>query len=82
MGNDEGDYYVTNIRDNHMKLIRGKYYPIGNKMYYPQTWGKKRGSLQLLDNLIESDEILLQKTITRLEKLKKCRETVNEWDDE
>lgn len=80
--NDDGEYYVTNKRDNHMKLIRGKYYPIGNKMFYPETWSKKKGSLQLLDFLIESDEILLQKTITRLEKLKRCKEKIEqEWDD-
>jgi len=80
--NDEGEYYVTNIPDNHWKLIRGQYRPIGNKMFYPAKWGKKKGSLQLLDHLIENDEILLQKTITRLEKLKTCREKIQtDWDD-
>jgi hypothetical protein len=79
---DNGDYYVTNIEDNHLKLIRTVYYPIGNRMYYPKKWGKKKGTLTLLEYLIDSDERILAKTIERLEKLKKCKSTVEtEWND-
>jgi hypothetical protein len=78
--NDDGEFYVTNIKDNHYKLIRGEYNPIGNKMYYPEKWGKKAGSLKLLEHLISNDEILIEKAKIRLEKLKKCKDVIeNEW---
>jgi hypothetical protein len=78
--NDDGDFYVTNIKDNHYKLIRGKYIPIGNKMYYPEKWGKKEGSLILLNHLITNDEILIEKAQNRLNKLKKCKDTIEkDW---
>jgi hypothetical protein len=78
--NDEGEFYVTNIKDNHYKLIRGEYRPIGNKMYYPQKWGTKHGSLKLLQHLIDNDTILIEKASTRLDKLKKCKDVIEkEW---
>lgn len=79
---DNGDYYVTNIEDNHFKLIRGEYRPIGNRMFYPKGWGKKKGSLTLLDHLIEDDEKVLERAAKRLEKLKRCKEKIEkEWED-
>jgi hypothetical protein len=77
---DNGDYYVTNMEDNHLKLIRGVYRPIGNRMFYPKGWGKKKGSLALLDFLIESDAKVIEQATQRLEKLKKCKEKIEqEW---
>ena len=79
---DNGEFYVTNMEDNHLKLIRGEYRPIGNRMFYPKGWGKKKGSLTLLNHLIDSDEKLIQKAVERLEKLKRCREKIEqEWKD-
>ncbi len=79
---DNGDYYVTNMEDNHLKLIRGVYRPIGNRMFYPKGWGKKKGSLTLLDYLIESDTKVIEQATQRLEKLKKCKEKIEkEWKD-
>lgn len=79
---DNGEFYVTNMEDNHLKLIRGEYRPIGNRMFYPKGWGKKKGSLTLLNHLIDSDEKLIQKAVQRLEKLKKCKEKIEEeWKD-
>lgn len=79
---DNGEYYVVNAEDHHWKLIRKNYYPIGNRFFYPKKWGKKTGTLTLLNHLIESDEILLQKTQQRLDKLKKCKDKIEtEWED-
>lgn len=79
---DKGEFYVTNMEDNHLKLIRGEYRPIGNRMFYPKGWGKKKGSLTLLNHLIDSDEKLIEKAIERLEKLKRCRAKIeDEWKD-
>ena len=73
---------VTNMEDNHLKLIRGVYRPIGNRMFYPKGWGKKKGSLALLDFLIESDVKVIEQATQRLEKLKKCKEKIEqEWKD-
>jgi hypothetical protein len=80
--NDNGDYYVVIDRDNHMKLIRGEYVPIGNRFLFPTHWGRTKGAVTLLDHLIENDEILFKQVEERLHKLKKCRDTViTEWDD-
>ena len=79
---DNGDYYVTNMEDNHLKLIRGEYRPIGNRMFYPNGWGKKKGSLKLLEHLIESDTKVIEQATKRLEKLKRCKDKIeSEWKD-
>lgn len=70
---DNGDYYVVHIKDAHLKLIRGEYIPIGNRLLYPKQWGTKKASLHLLDYLIENDEKVIEVVSQRLEKLKKCR---------
>jgi hypothetical protein len=70
------------MEDNHLKLIRGVYRPIGNRMFYPKGWGKKKGSLSLFDHLIESDSKVIEQATKRLEKLKKCKEKIElEWKD-
>ena len=71
---DNGDYYIVHIKDLHLKVIRGEYIPLGNRLLYPKQWGKEKAEQVLLDYLIEADEKLLQKAQTRLEKLKKCKE--------
>ncbi len=79
---DNGDYYVTNMEDNHLKLIRGEYRPIGNRMFYPKGWGKQKGSLKLLEHLIESDTKVIEQATKRLEKLKRCKDKIeSEWKD-
>lgn len=74
---DNGDYYVTHIKDLHMKLIRGEYVPIGNRLLYPKQWGTEKAEQVLLDYLIEQDEVLIEKASSRLEKLKKCKNKLN-----
>jgi len=79
---DDGDYYVVNIQDHYRKPMRGEYYPIGSRLSYPIQWGKKKGSLTLLNGLIESDEKLIEQAQHRLKKLKECRDKiVSEWED-
>jgi hypothetical protein len=71
--NDKGEYYVVHIKDAHLKLIRGEYIPIGNRLLYPKSWGKEKAEQVLLDYLIEADETLIEKASQRLDKLKKCK---------
>jgi hypothetical protein len=81
--NDSGEYYVVIQKDLYKRRYRKNYYPIANRMYFPEIWSKKKGAQLLLNQLIESDELLLKKTAERLDKLKRCRETINKnWDDE
>jgi hypothetical protein len=80
--NDSGEYYVTVIQDSYKRLYRGNYYPMGNRLFFPLKWGKKRGAVELLDFLIKSDEVLLEKTKQRLDKLKVCKNNVDGWVDD
>jgi hypothetical protein len=80
--NDEGDFYVVNVMDHYRKPWRKDYYPIGSRLTYPIQWGKKKGSLTLLDQLIEADEKLLEQAQIRLKKLKECKEKIDtEWEE-
>jgi hypothetical protein len=79
---DNGDYYVVNIQDHYRKPLRGEYYPFGSRLTYPIQWGKKKGSLTLLEGLIDSDKKLIEQAQHRLEKLKKCKSKIEtEWED-
>lgn len=79
---DNGNYYVVNIQDHYRKPMRGDYYPLGCRLTYPIQWGKKKGSLTLLEQLIESDTKLLEKAQARLSKLKECKDKIDlEWED-
>jgi hypothetical protein len=75
--NDAGEYYVVVTTDIYKRLYRKNYYPVANRMYYPVKWGKLKGVQLLLENLINADETLLKKTAERLDKLKRCEQTVN-----
>jgi hypothetical protein len=79
---DNGDYYVVNIQDHYRKPWRKDYYPFGSRLTYPIQWGKKKGSLTLLEQLIESDEKLIEQAQIRLKKLKECKEKIDtEWSE-
>lgn len=75
---DNGNYYVTHIKDAHLKQIRGEYIPIGNRLMYPKGWGSEKAEQVLLDYLIDADEKLIEKANIRLTKLKNCKNKLNQ----
>lgn len=79
---DDGNYYVAVTQDTYKRLFRGNYEPMGNRLQFPKKWGKKRGAVELLEFLIKSDEVLIEKAQQRLNKLKKCKIEVDGWVDD
>ena len=55
-----------------MKLIRGEYHPVGNKLQFPTKWGKKEGAIYLVEHKIAQQEAIIAQAAEELEKLKAC----------
>jgi len=75
----DGKYYAVTDPNSKKGAIRGEYIPYGTTLVYPKKWGMKKGSLELVDHLIQDQEKLLQSAQKRLEHLKKLQSEISEW---
>ena len=55
-----------------MKLIRGEYLPLGNRLQFPTKWGKQEGAIYLLEHKIAQQEAIIAQASEELEKLRDC----------
>ena len=79
--NESGEYYAVTINDELPKLIRGTYYPLGNKLQFPKKWGRKEGATILLEHKIAEQKRILADAEIELAKLSRCLEVVQQWND-
>ena len=55
-----------------MKLIRGEYLPLGNRLQFPTKWGKQEGAIHLVEHKIAQQEAIIAQAAEELGKLKAC----------
>lgn len=77
--NEAGEYYPVVDWDEGPKLIRGEYYPIGNRIQFPKKWGRKWGATKLLTAIIEDKIKQLEEAQIEIQKYQRCLDGVNEW---
>lgn len=76
----DGFYYVTNQPRNHLGKVMGEYIPIGRSLIYPKKWGRKEGTLLLLNHRIQDLETTISSLSEELEGLKKAKEEAETWE--
>lgn len=79
--NEAGEYYPVVDWDSEPKLVRGEYYPIGNRIQFPKKWGRKWGAQKLLESIIIDKKKQIQDAELELEKLTACLNKVMEWNE-
>ena len=79
--NEAGEYYPVVDWDSEMKLVRGEYHPIGNRLQFPKKWGRKDGATILLEHKIQQAKRTILDAQTDLAKLERCMSAVKEWPD-
>jgi hypothetical protein len=79
--NSEGEYEAVVDRGDQYTLIRGEYIPIGSNFHYPKDWGRKYAATKLLEYIIEDRKKQIELATKDLEKLGRCLDTVNTWQD-
>ena len=77
--NEAGEYYPVVEWDEVPKIIRGEYYPIGNKIQFPKKWGRKAGATILLEHKITDIKRTISDAETELAKLERCLSSVKDW---
>ena len=80
--NEAGEYYPVVDWDDKPNLVRGEYYPIGNRIQFPKLWGRKWGATKLLESKLEDKRKQLADTESEIAKLERCLSAVKEWPDE
>jgi hypothetical protein len=55
-----------------VRLIRGEYLPVGNRLQFPNKWGKKEAALYLLESKIADTKKGIEEAEIELEKLERC----------
>lgn len=74
-----GKYYAVTDPNAKKGAIRGEYIPYGTTLVYPKKWGMKKGSLELVEHLIEDQEKILLLAQERLENLKTLHSEISDW---
>lgn len=80
--NESGGYYPVCQRIETPGLIRSEYTPIGSRLQYPTKWGRKRAAIHLLEFKISDAQRQITDAQQELEKLRKCLDEVNLWDED
>ena len=80
--NEAGEYYPVVDWDDKVKLVRGEYYPIGNRMQFPKVWGRKYASTTLLNHILEDKRKQLADAQREIAKLEACLSNVKEWPEQ
>ena len=76
-----GGYDAVVQRVDNPTLVRGEYYPIGNKFHYPKKWGRKYAATKLVEYIIADKRKQIELAERELSKLQKCMDKVSQWDD-
>jgi hypothetical protein len=69
---ENNEYYAVIIPQEGLKLIRGEYLPMGNRLQFPNKWGKQEAALSLIQHKIVEQEAIAARTAEELSKLQKC----------
>jgi hypothetical protein len=77
--NEAGEYYPVIDWDSKPNLVRGEYYPIGNRMQFPKVWGRKYGATKLLEYILTDKKKQLEDAKREIAKLERCLSNVTEW---
>ena len=77
----DGGYDAVVQRMDNPTLIRGEYYPIGNKFHYPKQWGRKYAATKLVEYIVADKRKQIELAELELSKLQKCMDKVSQWDD-
>jgi hypothetical protein len=77
--NEAGEYYPVVDWDSKPTLVRGEYYPLGNRIQFPKQWGRREGATILLEYKIEDCKRTILDAETELAKLERCLSNVKEW---
>jgi hypothetical protein len=67
-----GEYYAVVTPQEGLKLIRGEYLPLGNRLQFPNKWGKGEAALYLINHKIVEQEAIIARAAEELSKLQKC----------
>ena len=79
--NSEGEYYAVIEKQDGLKLIRGEYLPLGNRLQFPNKWGNKPAAISLIEHKIGVQKANLESARIELEKLERCLNSTKEWPD-
>ena len=80
--NKEGEYYAVIEKQDGLKLIRGEYLPLGNRLQFPNKWGNKAAAISLIEHKIGVQIANLESAKSELEKLERCLEVTKGWSNE
>jgi hypothetical protein len=69
---NSGEYYAVVTPQEGLKLIRGEYLPLGNRLQFPNKWGKGEAALYLIQHKINEQEAIIASASEELSKLQKC----------
>ena len=77
----DGGYDAVVQRMDAPTLVRGEYYPIGNKFHYPKQWGRKYAATKLVEYIMADKRKQIELAELELSKLQKCMDKVQQWSD-
>jgi hypothetical protein len=80
--NEAGQYYPVVDWDDKPNLVRGEYYPIGNRIQFPKKWGRKWGATKLIQSILEDKRKQIEDAQREITKLEACLKEVEGWTDE
>ena len=67
-----GEYYAVITPQEGLKLIRGEYLPLGNRLQFPNKWDKGESAVYLIQHKINEQEAIVARASEELSKLQKC----------
>ena len=77
---EAGEYYAVVDRMEQATLVRGEYYPIGNRLHYPKIWGRRYAATKLVQHIIEDKRKIIEDAKREIEKLERCQAKIDSWD--
>lgn len=87
IANNQCEHYEIVLTDDYRfdihqlpstQLIRGEYWPVGNKMHFPKNWGKEKGARHMLEYLKADAKRMLESANKRMEAIDELERLVNE----
>jgi hypothetical protein len=78
---EDGEYHPVTEKSEYFTLVRGSYYPMGNRFQYPKHWGKKYGATKLIEYILNDKKKQIEDAQLEIQKLERCLSRVQQWSD-
>lgn len=64
-----GSYFIKRSKKPNRGLIKREYITSGNLLIYPKEWGNIKGSLKLIDDILEDEHKIIEQKQKKVEQL-------------